>query len=218
VPYVLAVALLVIVGFLISRIGSLLNRLEHEVAERTADLDEANQELAKAARIDPLTGVMNRRGFQAEAEVEIKRFFRHDRSFALVLADIDNFKSFNDCFGHACGDQVLNRIADTLSSSVREVDRVARWGGEEFILLLPETESQGASVLAEKLREHIAQEQFEVEGGSLTMTMTFGISVHRKGETLETTIARAKIALDHGKQGGRNKVMIGNYKGLTLVQ
>jgi diguanylate cyclase (GGDEF)-like protein len=218
VPYVLVAALSVIVGFLVVRISSLLNRLEREVAERTADLSEANKELTQAARIDPLTGVLNRRGFEVEAEAESKRFFRNDRSFALVMADIDNFKDFNDSHGHACGDGVLNRIASTLSSHVREVDRVARWGGEEFILLLPETDQEGAVILAEKLRERIADERFMVDGEGLIVTMTFGIAVHRKGESLATTIARADTALYHGKQRGRNKVMIGNYKGLTLVR
>ncbi len=218
VPYVLAAALMVIVGFLVYRIGLLLSRLEREVADRTSELGEANEALARAARVDPLTGVLNRRGFEAEAEAEIKRFFRTGRSFALVLADIDGFNEINERRGHVCGDQVLNRIARTLASRVREVDRVARWGGEEFILLLPETELEGAAFVAEKLRERIAGERFCADGERFSVTMTFGIAIHRKGETLGTTIARADTALYHGKQRGRNRVMIGNYRGLTLVR
>ncbi len=101
---------------------------------------------------------------------------------------------------------------------MREVDRVARWGGEEFILVLPETDLEGAAVVAEKLRERVAEERFQTEDGRLSVTITLGISVHRKGETLDTTIARADTALYHGKERGRNRVMIGNYKGLTLVR
>lgn len=218
VPYVLAAALMVIVGFLVYRIGSLLSRLEREVADRTSELSEANEELARNARVDPLTGILNRRGFEAEAEAEIKRFFRNGRPFAVVLADIDGFGEINESRGPTCGDLVLNRIAHTLASHIREVDRLARWGGGEFILVLPETELEGAAIAAEKLRERVAGERYFVDGARFSVTMTFGIAVHRKGETLGTTVARADTALYHGKQRGRNRVMIGNYRGLTLVR
>ena len=104
------------------------------------------------------------------------------------------------------------------------MDRIARWGGEEFILLLPETDVEGAATLAEKLREAVADNVFEFGDERLGLTMTFGIASHRKGERLEACVAghiRPELAdaaaLYHGKERGRNKVMIGNYKGLTLV-
>lgn len=199
------------------RFAGLVDGLEHEVAQRTADLSEANQQLAEVARIDPLTGLLNRRGFIDEAEAEIRRFLRNGRDFSIVLADVDHFKKFNDRHGHACGDHVLRRIGSLLRHQLRDVDRVARWGGEEFILLLPETGRDGAVVLAEKLREYIAGNLFEYEGERLSITMTFGIATHRKGESLEACINRADTALYHGKERGRNRVMIGDYKGLTLV-
>ena len=128
-----------------------------------------------------------------------------------------NFKQFNDLHGHVCGDHVLKRVAEILQERTRDVDRVARWGGEEFIFLLPETDTEGGAVLAEKLREAIASNLFEFDDQRLGITMTFGIAAFRKGESLDSCISRADTALYHGKEGGRNKVMIGNYKGLSLV-
>lgn len=191
--------------------------LEEEVAERTSALSAANERLAEAARIDPLTGLYNRRGFAEEAATEIKRVFRSGEAFSVVIGDVDNFKAFNDQYGHACGDHVLSRVAGLLKERARDVDRVARWGGEEFIMLLPETEATGAGALADMLRETIANNLFEFEGKRLRITMTFGVAEHRKGESLEACIARADAALYHGKEHGRNKVMVGSFKGLTLV-
>ena len=200
-----------------NRFTSMYTALETEVAERTAQLSEANRRLAEAARVDHLTGLLNRRGFTEEAETEVRRMFRSGKSFALVLADVDNFKLFNDQYGHVCGDHVLKRVAAILEERCRDVDRVARWGGEEFIMLLPETDTDGAAVLAEKLRDAVASNLFEFGDLRLSITMTFGVAAFRKGESLDTCIARADTALYHGKEGGRNKVMIGNYKGLSLV-
>ena len=212
------------VAILISMAVSLANRftnmysaLESEVAERTAELSNANELLVQMARVDHLTGLLNRRGFAEEAETETRRVFRSGKTFSLILADVDNFKQFNDKHGHVCGDHVLKRAAALLQESVRDVDCVARWGGEEFIMLLPETDAEGAAVVAEKLRQAIAGNLFEFDGSCLGITMTFGIAGHRKGEPLDTCIARADTALYHGKERGRNKVMMGNYKGLTLV-
>lgn len=200
-----------------NRFTAMYSKLESEVAERTADLSAANKRLAEAARVDHLTGLLNRRGFTEEAEAEIRRMFRSGKGFSLVLTDVDNFKRFNDRHGHVCGDHVLKRMASILQERTRDVDRVARWGGEEFILLLPETDTEGAATVAEKLRETIAENLFEFGDERLSITMTFGIASFRKGESLDACIARADTALYHGKEGGRNKVMIGNYKGLSLV-
>jgi diguanylate cyclase (GGDEF)-like protein len=211
-------AVVLAMGLLLGRrFSGLVDGLEQEVAERTVELSEANQQLAEVARMDPLTGLLNRRGFLDEAEAEIQRFLRNGRGFSIVLADVDHFKTFNDQHGHAGGDHVLKRLGSLLRRQLRDVDRVARWGGEEFIMLLPETGRDGAVVLAEKLRERIADNLFEYEGDRLGITMTFGIATHRKGEGLEACIARADTALYHGKERGRNRVMIGDYKGLTLV-
>jgi len=200
-----------------NRLTAMLNRLEEEVAERTAELSEANLRLSEAALVDPLTGLYNRRGFTVEVEAEILRVFRTGRSFVVVLADIDHFKSINDRYGHVFGDHVLARVAARLRDCVRDVDRVARWGGEEFILLLPETDSEGAVVLAEKLRQAVAEADFQLGDHGLSVTMTFGVASFRKGESLDACIARADTALYKGKESGRNRVVIGRYTGLSLV-
>jgi diguanylate cyclase (GGDEF)-like protein len=202
---------------LANRFTSVISEMEHLVDERTAELSAANTRLAEVARLDPLTGVLNRRGFTSEVDSEIERFFRSGRQFTIVLADVDHFKRFNDEFGHACGDHVLKRAAEILLNRLRDVDRIGRWGGEEFILLLPETDTEGAAILAEDLRDAIAGNLFEFAGERHRITMTFGVAAYRKGESLDGCIARADTALYHGKKGGRNRVMIGRYKGLTLV-
>jgi diguanylate cyclase (GGDEF)-like protein len=202
---------------LANRFTRLLSALEQAVHERTAELSAANVLLAQMASVDPLTGLLNRRGFSGEVEAEIERFTRSGRAFTLVMADVDNFKRFNDEYGHACGDHVLKRLAVIARQGLRDVDRVGRWGGEEFIFLLPETDIDGAAALSEKIRAAIADNLFEFAGQRHGLTMTFGIAGYRQGETLDSCIARADTALYRGKERGRNRVMIGSYKGLTLV-
>jgi len=202
---------------LANRFTTVLNNLDGEVAQRTAELSSVNQKLAEVARRDPLTGLLNRRGFTEEAEAEIQRFLRYNREFSIVLADLDNFKKFNDKYGHACGDHVLQDVAGLLNEHVRDMDKAARWGGEEFMLVLPETCSESASLAAEKLRSSVQNRRFEYGERSLSVTMTFGIATFRKGETLDSCIARADTAMYHGKERGRNRVMVGSYKGLSLI-
>ena len=216
-PFGFVAIMLFMAVSLADRFTAMLNRLELEVAQRTDELQAANEYLAVAARNDALTGLLNRRGFTEEADLEIQRGHRSGRSFAVVLADVDRFKDFNDRFGHSCGDQVLQQVAGLLKRRTRDVDCVARWGGEEFILMLPEAELEGAVVLAEDLRAAIEGTEFEYEGRPLRITMTFGIAVYRKGESLQGCVDRADTALYEGKELGRNTVMVGNYKGLTLV-
>jgi diguanylate cyclase (GGDEF)-like protein len=191
---------------LANRFTTVFTDLEGEVAQRTADLRTANQKLVEVARLDPLTGVLNRRGFTEKVEDEIQRSLRTGREFSIALADLDNFKKFNDQNGHACGDYVLQKTAQLLAQSVRELDEIARWGGEEFVLILRETSADGASSAAETLRITVANHRFEYEGKSLAVTMTLGVATYRKGETLDACIARADAALYRGKEGGRNQV------------
>ena len=183
-PYGFVAILLAMAVSLANRFTTNVSLLEEEVEDRTRELNEINDRLAEAAREDPLTGLLNRRGFIDEAEVEIQRVFRGGKPFSIILADIDHFKKFNDEHGHACGDFVLTRVATILRERIRDVDRIARWGGEEFILLLPDTDAAGASIAANKLCEAIADNVFDYQGRRLKLTLTLGVSTYRKGHTL----------------------------------
>lgn len=193
----------------------MLDDLELEVIQRTTELSElnsqlerANQSLVETSRIDPLTGLLNRRGFADEAETERQRYVRTREPLALLIVDVDHFKRFNDEHGHACGDLVLLEVAETMKAHLRDVDRVARWGGEEFLLLFPGTDADGVANIAEKLRHWVEEATVEHEGKRLNVTATFGGSVYREGEMIEAAIARADEALYRGKSNGRNRVEI----------
>ena len=185
-----------------------LNQLEREVAERTFELSAANERLEAVACMDPLTHILNRRGFADAAQNEIQRVFRGSEPFSLVLMDIDHFKRFNDTYGHACGDHILVRVTAMLRERIREVDCIARWGGEEFILLLPETDEAAAGVLAEKLRVAVSENYFEYEDKRLAIALTFGVSAYRKGDSFDACVVRADAAMYRGKETGRNKVVL----------
>lgn len=211
---VVAAAVLVCLG---NRQAQALADLESAVQRRTRELETANQQLASAAQTDGLTGALNRRGFMASMAAERQRAKRTGRAFSLVLVDIDYFKQFNDRWGHACGDYVLTRISHLLAQHTRDVDQVARWGGEEFILLLPETNDRGAAVLADKIRQALEDNLFQFNGQRMAVTATFGVASHRQGETLEQTVARADKALYQGKDKGRNCVSVASPARLIAV-
>lgn len=189
-----------------NHITRMFNNLESEVQERTRELTELNTRLDEAASVDALTRILNRRGFSQKADLEIARVGRTHRGFALIMSDIDYFKAFNDQYGHACGDFILERVAVLLREQLRDVDIMARWGGEEFIFLLPETTIDGGEVLAEKLRLALENHLFEYMGHSLSLTMTFGVSRFKYGQTFDDCLLRADRALYQGKQLGRNRV------------
>jgi diguanylate cyclase (GGDEF)-like protein len=194
---------------LANRFSRLLNQLENEVMVRTQELQDSNEKLVEAARLDLLTGLLNRRGFAEKLEFEISRAKRSRRGFVLMMADIDHFKAFNDQHGHACGDYVLHETSHLLRGELRDVDVISRWGGEEFIFLLPETNLEGGAVLAEKLRSVIEQTEFHYRGSiTLNLTITIGVAQYHEGMDLDACLARADHALYEGKATGRNRVVV----------
>jgi len=214
-PFGLLAILISMGASLAAKFNGMLVGLEHQVAARTTELSQVNEKLANAnhsliemTRIDPLTSLLNRRGLIAEVEIERQRFIRQKEPLGLVIADIDHFKGFNDQHGHACGDVVLTSIADLLKHSIRDVDRVARWGGEEFVLLFPGTSEKGLANIAEKLRQQIEDHKVNYEGKTLGLTMTFGGAIYHDLETLDECLGRADAALYRGKSNGRNRVEI----------
>lgn len=203
--------------------------LEARVQERTQALEIANQELKQAkkqqeklililsqlnqqldldSRTDALTGLFNRRHMTEKIQAEFERFHRNGRTFAIIIADLDYFKQINDTYGHNGGDFLLRAAAAELRNTVRAYDTIARWGGEEFLCLLPETEANTAITIAERMRSVIASQTFIWEGVAIPIRMTFGIAIVRDGDTAEQVIHRADQALYKGKESGRNKVVV----------
>lgn len=174
--------------------------------ETNQQLQVTLKQLEIAATTDPLTNLLNRRSMTSLLKDEIVRVQRSGRLFSLVIADIDDFKAFNDNHGHDCGDFVLTSTSALLKKCVRGQDAVARWGGEEFLLFLPETDQEGAVQLAEKLRKKIADTTVLYKGLNLQVTLTFGVASYQEAG-FEETIKKSDLALYQGKNKGKNCVV-----------
>jgi diguanylate cyclase (GGDEF)-like protein len=176
--------------------------------EAMAEVKKLNKKLEKAAKTDPLTGLINRRAFIAMTDHEKKRFARSKKPFSLIMCDIDHFKWINDSMGHDTGDYILIELAKLLLNSLRAQDTLCRWGGEEFIILLPETDLTGGKNLAEKLRKIIEAEKFHFNAQEITVTMSFGITSCEKDITIYTYIKEADECMYMAKKNGRNRVVV----------
>jgi diguanylate cyclase (GGDEF)-like protein len=162
------------------------------------------------AHVDPLTGINNRRAFAKLVAPIWSTGQRHHRDMSVMLLDIDRFKAVNDTHGHAVGDKALMQLADLLRRRMRSGDVVARWGGEEFIVFLPETTLAVARLIAERLRTEIAAMQIEGAGARFSLTATFGVAHNDDPKaTLENLISVADRHLYQGKELGRNRVYPG---------
>ena len=163
----------------------------------------------RQALVDGLTGIANRRHVEDALSAEIARAERLDTPFALVLADLDDFKAVNDVHGHVVGDDVLRAFAAVLRECVRESDLAGRWGGEEFILLLPGASAEGAAHLADRVRDAMADRAFHGRDGEVIgVTCSFGVAQHHAGEDERELFAAADRALYRAKRGGKNRVVI----------
>jgi diguanylate cyclase (GGDEF)-like protein len=164
-------------------------------------------DLEELAYRDELTELPNRRGASRQLDVLISRARRHGHQLAFLLIDADRFKAVNDEHGHAVGDVVLRELAARLRERVRREDVVGRWGGEEFVVALPETAPDGAVAVAESLRSGIAATPIEAGGVSLRMTVSIGVAAWT-GQELDDLVARADTALYGAKASGRNRVVV----------
>ena len=163
----------------------------------------------RLAQLDPLTGLNNRRAFYDKTRALWAHAIRHGHATSVMLLDIDRFKQINDVHGHAHGDEVLKVLANILRHSVRQGDVLARWGGEEFIVFLPETSQDDAAALAERLRAEFAETLIPHEAGATAVTASFGIAQKADAHlTLDALIAAADECLYQSKQQGRNRVTI----------
>ncbi len=165
--------------------------------------------LRRDAAIDVLTGVSNRRNFIARGRDEIGRAARYGRPCSVLMLDIDHFKQVNDTYGHAAGDEALRQFASACQAMLRDSDVIARIGGEEFAVILPETDAAGAKILAERLREGVSRIRVPVGDGGFGFTVSIGIA-NRAGDEdgIDEVLARADRALYQAKQEGRDRVAI----------
>ncbi|MFN3581657.1 MAG: GGDEF domain-containing protein [Pseudomonas sp.] len=167
---------------------------------------QAHRVLGRMATTDPLTRLFNRRHMIELADRDIAADGEKIPEVAFLLMDVDHFKQFNDRYGHDFGDRVLCEISRIVSSTVREQDYVGRWGGEEFLAVLPNTDAEQAQLIAERVRAAVAEHDWMQQGLSAPVTLSIGVSRHLPGEALSDSIARADAALYVGKDGGRNRV------------
>ncbi len=194
-------------GKMKSAVSMLSNSLEasrKEVDELKRALDRAQVEVVS----DPMTGAFNRRGFELRLAEMIARA-QQGASLCLLMADIDHFKKVNDTYGHLFGDKVITGIAATLTANVKGQDAVARLGGEEFAVLLPDTSLEGGAALAEKVRMAVERAKIRQSGKTEPIggiTISLGLTAYIPGEPIEVFIERADKALYASKEGGRNRV------------
>jgi diguanylate cyclase (GGDEF)-like protein len=174
-------------------------------------LREGRAELERLSVTDELTGLPNRRHLDDEIERELQRHERHKRALAVLMLDVDRFKALNDTHGHPAGDAVLRQLARVLKESTRKGDTVARFGGEEFMVILPETPADGAMLLAERIRTATEGKHFALDENGAEVRLTVSIGLARfpeHGRTPEPLIAAADQALYRSKEGGRNRVTV----------
>jgi two-component system cell cycle response regulator len=179
------------------------------IKQLQTELNQANEKLKTISLTDGLTGIENRRSLEERLKEVWSHSVRLHEPIALVMCDIDKFKSVNDTYGHLVGDEVLKEFARLLKDEAREIDRVGRYGGEEFLLILPGTVLDAAVTFAERLREKVENHTFAYEGGTLRRTMSCGVagSPHPKVKDQEALVRAADDALYVAKETGRNKVI-----------
>ena len=169
---------------------------------------QAHKGLKNMAITDPLTRLYNRRHMVELADRNIRGNGADKAGLAFMLMDVDHFKQINDRYGHDCGDRVLTEISQLLKQALRDEDYVGRWGGEEFLAVLPNADSQRARHIAERVRRTVAEHDWRQHDVDVPVTLSIGISQHIPGEQLGDSISRADTALYVGKRGGRNRVEV----------
>lgn len=189
------------------RVQALLYRL-HELEAETESLRAHVHAQRSQALRDALTGIYNRLAYEERIEQEYARWKRFHEPVSIMVWDVDRFKAINDSHGHKAGDAVLVAIATLLAQQIRETDFVARYGGEEFVIIAPGCSVETSLVLAEKLRQGVAQMAFEYRGAVLPVTVSCGIAEFEQGATPDVTFEHADQALYRAKQAGRNRCVI----------
>lgn len=174
----------------------------HEVARLRdwRELEASRKELERLSTIDPLTGLYNRRHMERCLRTELDRMKRYDKQFVVGLLDFDNFKDLNDNYGHTTGDEALKLFAKVSEEIMRETDVIARWGGEEFLILMPETGAAGAISYLQRLTDRVRETDFHVGDEELHLTLSVGLGIAELDDTADALIVRADIAMQESKQ------------------
>jgi len=182
--------------------------LEDQVEEQTRELQSANEKFKKLSMQDALTGVFNRRGFFEFVDKEMAQYQRHHHAFSILLLDVDFFKQVNDTHGHDCGDKTLIHITKILKATIRQQDVLARWGGEEFIILLPDTDLDEATMVGHKIQTTIKVSPIMLNNTTVTCTITAGIACIDQFDSFDECVSYADTLLYKGKKSGRDKVVV----------
>lgn len=202
-----ALMILLIMLFLILRHRELVTlnaSLQQQIDDATSQLSQSNEYLKDLTVTDALTGINNRRAFEHSLNELMTRAHRYQQSFSMLIFDIDDFKKLNDNYGHDMGDRVLQEIVDRIMNAVRDVDILCRWGGEEFTILMPETQKKGALKMAERCRRAVADELFD-EVGALSISL--GVTSYLPEDNARKLFKRADDALYQAKAAGKNQVV-----------
>lgn len=177
-------------------------------SQKTVELRQKTKQLEDLSRTDTLTKLYNRRYMFEKIEEEVQRVERNGSKFCIILSDADDFKKINDECGHDCGDYLLKNMSKTMQSALRRKDFIARWGGEEFLFLLPDTDASQAKILGERIRQKLAGKKCTYDNRRIKISMTFGIAEYDSKAGIDGTIRRADIALYAGKRKGKNCVVV----------
>jgi diguanylate cyclase (GGDEF)-like protein len=202
--FVFSAFVLPIIGLLAGQ----LSRMRANLRQQKIELKEALERIRLLATRDELTGLPNRRHAQALLDQEAARAQRERVPACLCLIDIDHFKRVNDTHGHAAGDEVLRQFARHAETMLRDTDVLARWGGEEFLLLLPDTRPEDALRVVERLRQSVSDPGTWQARPELQVTFSGGITIHREGEAIDDAVARADSVLYEAKAAGRDRVLL----------
>ncbi len=193
----------------IIRLGDKTTRYYAALFRDVSQNKRTEEELLRLAATDPLTGAYNRREFTQMAEREALRSHRYHHPLSLMMLDLDHFKRLNDTYGHAAGDKVLQRFTTLCTNTLRNVDIFGRWGGEEFVALLPETDIEGASIIAERLRKIISENVLSFNDHKITFTASIGVVQYKDGEVnVDAPLGRADSAVFDAKKAGRNRISV----------
>ena len=184
-------------------------QLEALIESRTRELEDANRRLEKLSRMDGLTGIANRRSFDRMLAQEWSRAQRASAPLSLIMLDVDHFKHFNDHYGHPAGDKVIQLVAEVVREVIRESDIAGRYGGEEFVVLLPDVDKIGARLFAERLRQLVEALVVDYEGQEIRFTISLGVAdLGQRTQDHQQLIDWADRALYQSKHGGRNQVSV----------